>query len=134
MRKDNVLGPRGCRAFLGPSSLTMFQWFNRLLGGLLGSFSRPTYRVIRTDEHPIDENVKEGFLYLIETAGYTKWAYLRCPCPKKDLIRLALVGAQAPKWRVTLDRSGRPTVSPSIRQLDGCYSHFWIRSGHVVWC
>ena len=33
-----------------------------------------------------------------------------------------------------MDFLDRPTIHPSVRQLDGAYAHFWVKSGYVEWC
>ena len=35
---------------------------------------------------------------------------------------------------VGLDWLGRPSLSPSVRQLNECRCHFWITRGMVRWC
>lgn len=47
---------------------------------------------------------------------------------------LSLSKSTRPRWSVTIDRLGRPTLQPSVRQVAGCYSHFWVRRGAVEWC
>lgn len=39
-----------------------------------------------------------------------------------------------PRWRTLVDWLGRPTVEPSIRQVNECRCHFWVCCGRVVWC
>lgn len=112
----------------------MFKWLSGLLEKLRAFGQGPDFHAIRMDKHPAQEDMKNGLIYLVGSGGYTKWAYLKCPCPRKDVLRLSLMERRAPSWQVVVDPRGRPTVSPSIRQLDGCFSHFWIRSGRVIWC
>lgn len=35
---------------------------------------------------------------------------------------------------VHLDWLRRPSVTPSVRQLNDCGCHFWIKSGRIQWC
>ena len=94
---------------------------------------RRDYSMIRTEQHPPQENVERGIVYVIVNGGHAKWAYLRCPCPQHDVIRLNLSKQKRPAWTVRTKRNDAPDIFPSIWQLDGCYSHFWIRDGNVVW-
>ncbi len=84
--------------------------------------------------NPANEAVPPGRLIVVGGRGYQKWAYLRCPCGCGEVIMLSLAKSRRPRWSVTVDWWGRPTVKPSVRQTMGCYSHFWIRQGVVDWC
>ncbi|WP_083845896.1 DUF6527 family protein [Rhodanobacter spathiphylli] len=56
-----------------------------------------------------------------------------CPCGCGDVIELLLLRIAEPHWSLSVDRFGRPTLHPSIWKKTGCKSHFWLRSGRVVW-
>lgn len=80
--------------------------------------------------------LEPGCLYLVESANTGEpWCvgYL-CPCGCGDPYTLPLVGTNSrPYWDLTVDAEGRPTLTPSIRHLDGCQSHYFIRNGQVQW-
>lgn len=59
---------------------------------------------------------------------------MRCPCGCGRIIELLLIPEASPRWRVTSDTAGRPTLHPSVHMKDGCKSHFWLRQGRVQWC
>lgn len=59
---------------------------------------------------------------------------MRCPCGCGDTIELMLVAEAKPRWWLTFDRRGRPSLSPSVWRRTGCRSHFWVRGGRVDWC
>ncbi|MBZ0188621.1 MAG: hypothetical protein K8F91_20415, partial [Candidatus Obscuribacterales bacterium] len=40
----------------------------------------------------------------------------------------------SPSWRVDTSDEGLPTVHPSVRQIQGCLSHFWLKEGEIDWC
>jgi hypothetical protein len=84
-------------------------------------------------EHPDQASLPPGFLHVVGGKHYQKWAYLKCPCNCGALIMLSLSAARRPHWRVKFDWLDRPTVEPSIWQMEGCFSHFWIRKGRVDW-
>jgi Family of unknown function (DUF6527) len=85
-------------------------------------------------DHPDPETMKAGMVYIVGGNGYWKWAYLRCPSKHDEIIQLSLMQERRPRWQITADRLGRPTVHPSIRQLEGSYAHFWIKNGRIEWC
>ena len=85
-------------------------------------------------EHPQETEPAVGVLHIVGGKDYAKWAYLRCPCSCGARIMLSLSRNSRPSWSVTVDWLGRPTIFPSVRQLDGCYSHFWLKRGVVELC
>ncbi|WP_333722496.1 DUF6527 family protein [Agrobacterium tumefaciens] len=50
------------------------------------------------------------------------------------MIALSLNPSRRPKWQVTLDFWSRPTIKPSVHQLNECGCHFWITNGTIDWC
>lgn len=56
-----------------------------------------------------------------------------CPCGCRRRIELLLVAEARPRWDLTEDKKGRPTLSPSVWLKDGCRSHFWLRGGRIEW-
>jgi hypothetical protein len=84
--------------------------------------------------HPSNEDVKKGQIWIVRDGKLMKWSRLRCPCGCGEVILLSLSSSRSPKWKMSLDWLRRPSLSPSIRRIDGCKSHFWIRSGRVDWC
>jgi hypothetical protein len=57
-----------------------------------------------------------------------------CPCRCGATIEMLVVEGAKPRWDIEVDDKGRPSLRPSIWRNTGCRSHFWIRSGRVVWC
>lgn len=84
--------------------------------------------------HPSAAEIGSGEVLVVESDGVRKWACLKCPGGCSVKIALSLNPSRRPRWRIERDWLGRPTVEPSIHQLNACGCHFWIRRGHVVWC
>src|SRR5271156_4058247 len=59
---------------------------------------------------------------------------MRCPCGCGRTIELLVIPEAKPRWDVTVDGKGCPTLSPSVWLQKGCQSHFWLRDGRVQWC
>lgn len=59
---------------------------------------------------------------------------MRCPCGCGQRLELMLLKQVKPRWDLTIDRKGRPTLRPSVWLRTGCRSHFWVREGKIVWC
>lgn len=61
------------------------------------------------------------------------WALFRCPCSCGTVISLSLQNVHRPYWTLSINKQGRPSLSPSVYQKTGCHSHFWVRDGHISW-
>lgn len=84
--------------------------------------------------HPAPEEIIPKQVFVVGDARYRKWACFRCPGECGEAILLSLKQTQHPSWKVTIDWLGRPTIHPSVRQLNECKCHFWVRHGCVEWC
>lgn len=104
------------------------------IAAALGFERKPDFTVELVGTNPSRGSVPSGRIIVVGGPGYQKWAYLRCPCGCGEVIMLSLNHARRPRWSVTIDARGRPTIYPSVRQIAGCFSHFWIRGGRVEWC
>ncbi|MGO9818139.1 MAG: DUF6527 family protein [Acidocella sp.] len=83
---------------------------------------------------PLDSEVPDGELVVVENGGLQKWACLKCPGGCGQKIALSLNPERRPRWRVWSDWFGRPSVEPSVHQKNACRCHFWIRRGQIKWC
>lgn len=111
----------------------------RIIAFILGLFRwvpwLPKPLLIRYSEgYPNTSELADKDFVIVRSGGFTKWACFLCPCGCGERISLSLMREQRPSWRFTSDWLGRPSVSPSVWQTAGCYSHFWIRRGIVDWC
>jgi hypothetical protein len=112
----------------------MWQQMARYVLVLVGIIPRPAILARVVNQHPTPQQLLVTVLSVVIDGGHTKWACLLCPCGCGDRIQLSLNPSRRPRWLVRIDWLERPTVEPSIHQLDGCRSHFWIRSGQIIWC
>ncbi len=72
-------------------------------------------------------------LYLV--GEEEKWAAVfLCPCGCQKPVWLNLLRGHRPRWSISVTTKGVPTVSPSVNRQVGCRSHFFLRSGRIVWC
>ena len=95
---------------------------------------RPDFIGCSETRHPAPDQLPGGLLVLVRDGARHKWACLRCPGGCGEKIQLNLSPHRRPRWRVRLDWLGRPSISPSVRQLTRCRCHFWITRGAVRWC
>ncbi len=59
---------------------------------------------------------------------------LRCPCRCGQRLEMMLLKEVKPRWDVEVDKKGYVSLHPSIWLREGCKSHFWVRSGKIIWC
>jgi Family of unknown function (DUF6527) len=111
----------------------MQRWLISLLSWL-GRIKKPQFHARYADKHPSIADLAADDLVIVRSGLYTKWACFRCPCGCGEKIALSLDKDRRPSWRVSADWLRRPTIDPSVRQLDRCFSHFWIKGGQVHWC
>jgi len=97
---------------------------------------KPDFYIKLVSQHPAPETVKamHGQVLVVGDKKLKKWVCLNCPDNCGEIILLSLNKSRRPSWSISIDRIGRPSLSPSIRKLDGCKSHFWLRDGFVDWC
>jgi len=105
----------------------------RLVRDILWTLNIFQYKVELISDNPNTDLLQNRIIYVVGNEKYVKWAYLKCPSNCDDVIMLSLIKSNGPSWRISQDKLGRPTIYPSIHKLDGCKSHFWIRSGKINW-
>nr|WP_242017980.1 DUF6527 family protein [Synechocystis sp. FACHB-383] len=62
---------------------------------------------------------------IVGDRNYKKWACFRCPSGCGELILLSLNKSQHPSWSITSDWLNRPTLYPSIRQLNPTFRRLY---------
>ncbi len=82
----------------------------------------------------IPGNLKEETLYVIHGSGKPKWVKFICPCGCGQEICLNLMKSYSPYWSIKKETDGSMTVSPSVNIIEGCKSHFFIKSNKIDWC
>lgn len=88
----------------------------------------------RVASYPESTGIQDGTFVVVEDGGIRKWGCMRCPGGCGKDIALSLNPSRRPRWSVTYDWWMRPSVEPSVHQLNDCGCHFWIRNGIVDWC
>lgn len=106
-------------------------WYVRLAWFLR---QRPALLVAKANDVPARDTLRHGEAVLVSSGRTAKWLSLPCPCGCGVPYLLSLSPSRRPRWSVSTDWLARPTVTPSVRRLDGCRSHFWIASGEIHWC
>ena len=87
-----------------------------------------------TEEYPHPDALVIGKIIVVQDGKRKKWACLRCPGGCGEKIQLSLNSIRHPYWIIRLDYLNRPSIHPSIRQLNTCRCHFFVKNGVVNWC
>lgn len=94
---------------------------------------RPEMVAELSGRHPSPTEMVDGVMLVVQDGDLQKWACLRCPGGCGERIQLSLNAKRRPRWVVTIDALGRPSVTPSVNVLNDCRCHFWIRQGGISW-
>ena len=79
-----------------------------------------------TDEQ-ID--IQPGKVYLVGPPQ-SKWvAFLICPCGCGEKLGLNMISNAAPRWTADV---ATQTLTPSVRRMVGCKTHFSIKQGMTI--
>lgn len=93
---------------------------------------RRRLRVINGDSLP--QRLPRRDLILARDEGENWCVGMRCPCGCGYAIELLIIAEARPRWDITADANGIPTLSPSVWLKTGCKSHFRLCEGRVRWC
>lgn len=78
------------------------------------------------------DHISPHTVYIVGENNFYWMAVLLCPCGCGDLIHLNLLKDAHPRWKFKIFK-GLISISPSVWRTSGCKSHFFIRSGEIVW-
>lgn len=90
--------------------------------------------IIIMNNIPNEDSLKEGDFAEVVYKNQSYWAIFMCPCGCKNVISLPLQKCHKIYWKLKPSIDNKPTLYPSIRQNNGCMSHFWIIKGKIKWC
>lgn len=103
----------------------------RLFASFLLFWRGPRITAEQCDDVP--DELDKGVIYLVGDRP-TPWsAALLCPCGCGALIQLSLLPNDRPCWRAQRHFDGTISLYPSVWRNKGCYSHFIVRNGRVLW-
>lgn len=128
----------------------MFEWINKIFRNWFSQdqldnnevsnntsepqFSTPRFNeVTRVEKTPDEGMIGPYDFVLVVYRGKSYYAMFKCPCGCGSLISLPLQSSSRPSWHLK-SLSGKPSLYPSIRKIEGCCSHFWVEEGKVIWC
>ena len=77
--------------------------------------------------------LKPRTLYVLTEDGTPWQASMICPCGCGATLELNLLPDEHPRWKFAADKKSRASLDPSVWRKIGCKSHFWLRSGRIIW-
>lgn len=91
------------------------------------------YTSVICDEIPSLLEVEDGKIYFATKDGRVVF---NCPCGCKQYVILPVTKNEQPNWEALIARNMKSTITlmPSVHQVGGCGSHYFIRDGKVQWC
>jgi len=113
--------------------LTLLGRVVRWCGTVLDRFGPPR-RIRVVDGDSLPAKLPRRDLVLARDGGDDWCVGMRCPCRCGRVIELLVIAEAVPRWDLSIDKRGAPSLSPSVWLKTGCRSHFWIRQGRVYWC
>jgi hypothetical protein len=72
-------------------------------------------------------------VYIVQDGTEPDALVFKCPCGCKTTINLNLLRDARPCWSYSI-REKLISITPSIRAMRGCKSHFWLTDGKIHWC
>jgi hypothetical protein len=95
---------------------------------------KPARHLIVVDGDSLPTRMPRRDLVLARDAGEDWCVGFRCPCGCGRTIELLLIEEAKPRWSLSTDYRGRPTLHPSVWLQTDCCSHFLLIGGRVTWC
>ena len=111
--------------------MKLFQKFISWLRGFFAEKPRGVH-FIEGDELPLAFVTRD--LYVAREDGDLWSAGLTCPCGCGRRLEIMLLKGVKPRWDLSINAQGLPSLHPSVWVADGCRSHFWLRDGKIDWC
>jgi len=93
-------------------------------------WERP-YRSVKVEELP--DRLAKKTLYIAGEGPHLWFVAMICPCGCGEVLQMSLLQDARPRWTVSVDSKGVPSLSPSVWRQVGCKSHFFLVCGHVQW-
>ncbi|WP_246146893.1 DUF6527 family protein [Rubripirellula lacrimiformis] len=90
------------------------------------------WKAVLVDDVPTE--LDDRMVYLVREDEVVWQAVMSCPCGCGATIQLCCLPNTRPRWTWRQESGGDVTLHPSVWRKVGCRSHFFLRSGRIVWC
>jgi Family of unknown function (DUF6527) len=95
---------------------------------------KPPRHLIVVEGDSLPRRMPRRDLVLARDVGEDWCVGLGCPCGCGRTIELLLIEEARPRWSLSLNSEGQPTLHPSVWLQTDCRSHFLLIDGRVIWC
>ena len=95
------------------------------------AWDRP-YSSVKVEELP--DRLAKKTLYIAGEGPHLWSVAMICPCGCGEVLQMSLLQDARPRWTVSVDSKGVPSLSPSVWRKVGCKSHFFLVGGRIQWC
>lgn len=102
--------------------------------GFIAGWLAPKLLIVEIEGDTLPKRFPQNQIIHLVDDGESWSAGFHCPCGCGDVLEVALLKGARPRWDLTTDQKGRPTLRPSVWRTTGCRSHFWVREGRIQWC
>lgn len=118
----------------------MMGWMARAWRGALDALlrlplfgSRADYQVEVVEDLP--DRLGRNTLYVVAEGGNALHASMACPRRRcATVLNMNLAPDESPRWFLTVNVKGVPTLAPSVWRRTDCGCHFFLREGRIDWC
>jgi hypothetical protein len=87
---------------------------------------------IKVEELP--DRLAKKTVYIGGEGPHLWFVAMICPCGCGEVLQMSLLQDARPRWKVSVDSKGVPTLTPSVWRQVGCKSHFFLTRGFIQWC
>lgn len=108
----------------------IYSFFNPKKGNEIEIF-KPRFSYKHVKDLPLI--IGPDIIYIIGENSMFWMLGFKCPCGCESTINLNLLEESFPCWNFNIESNYLITLSPSIRRIKGCKSHFFIQKGCVIW-
>jgi hypothetical protein len=105
--------------------------WRRIRNWWVSVWDRP-YRSVMVEELP--DHLAKKTSYIADEGPHLWYVAMICPCGCGETLQMSLLSDARPRWTVSVDSNGLPSLSPSVWRQVGCGSHFFLVCGRVRWC
>lgn len=108
-------------------------FLGKIIAWVRSLFGERPRRVEFVEADELPATLASRNLYVAREDGELWSAGMICPCGCGRRLEVMLLKGVKPRWDLSIDKKGLPSLHPSVWVADGCRSHFWLRSGKIHW-
>ncbi len=111
----------------------MHKFVQKIWNSILLRFNYIDFATVTVESQPLHSEIPSKTVVIVGGMDWAKWAFMKCPCGCNEVLTLSLMKSYSPNWSIKVDKLNRITLTPSVWKKDGCYSHFFVKRGKLIW-